>query len=185
MGLTRIALVWTRDLPAVEVSREGWVPHVAFWELPAGHLKMWRAEDWGAVRVEHPSGIQAEVDLPVWWGVHSHRPDLEPTVVDGVNTVLDGEPVVIAMPRRGVRRANRTVFITVGPRSYAYAASGLWMSGRSGLVREADGVTIYRRTWPGGDLLLDEASLVEEALAAILDVANVHERVTPWWVKAV
>lgn len=185
MDLARIALVWPRDPSEVEVRRDGWVPHVAFWDLTAGHLKMWHTEDRASVRVEHPSDISAEIGLPVWWGVHSYRPDLEHLVVDGVTSVLDGEPFVIAMPRRGVRRANRTVFIEVGRRSYSYAACGVWMSGRSRLVREADGVTIYRRNWWGRDLLLVEASPVEETLAALLYVARAHERVTPWWVKAV
>lgn len=185
MGEVRVERAATKALSSHEIHRAGWQPHDTWWVVQSGMLRLWRADDFGSVLVEHPTGVSVEIPLPVWFGVKSRRPELESRVFFGIQGPIGDDVLTISRPGEGPRRTDRRLRVAIGAQRYSYAASGPWMSGQSSLVREGDDAVVFRRRWPGRDALQDQASPVEETVAAVLTVANAHDRVTPRWVKLI
>lgn len=59
---------------------------------------------------------------------------------------MGGHRLVVAMPTRGLRRRDRRLSITVDERSYTYEVCGIWMNGRTHLIREPRGDEVYLTT---------------------------------------
>ncbi len=172
--------VGLRSMRLATPAPSGW-KSAAFWlEFSEGEARVYLSEDNRTVRVEGPGSADLEVAFPLWLGVGlgARRSPAEQEVRDGVVGEVDGHRLVVAMPNRGLRRRDRRLSITVDERSYSYEACGIWMSGRTHLIREPRGDEVYWTTsLPDRSLVADDADAIERALVAMLVGTGAKARV--------
>jgi len=163
-----------------EEAAEDWRTAPFWLDFDGQVARIYLKRDWTAVRVEGAPVAHLELALPVWEGVGSRTWPAEGSVKEGLSGRAGDETIDVRMPKRGLRRSDRRLFIQRGERRYTFEACGLPMSGRVHLVRDHDpGAVVYLDTFClDRHLIAQDADPVERSIVAALTATNCRERVT-------
>lgn len=159
------------------VREDGW-SRVFTWRTQHGRVDLWSDQyGYGPVRVTG-EGVPAAV-LRIEPVAETKRQSrgrgrAEGDLVVGVAAEIEDRAIAFSMPRRGVLRCHRTLFVTIDGMECRYRPRSV---GSSELIRPDETPILRTRIWRG-PLLDDDATPLEVTVAGLCYIADFHARVT-------